>query len=66
MLIATAIICHVANKEYLKTIGELEQKKTRLGQKITSLVLQISPDLRESYKEILISRDGSVEIISSE
>jgi hypothetical protein len=69
MLVATffctTIARHTTNQEYLKTIGELEQEKTRLGQKITSLVLQISPDLKESGKEILISRDGSLEIIST-
>jgi hypothetical protein len=43
-------------------ISELQQQKIWLGQKIASSVLEVNPDLRESGKEILVSRDGSVEV----
>ncbi len=48
------------DQEYQKVLREFEWEKTCLGMKIASLVFQISPDLKDKGKEILISRDGSV------
>ena len=47
MFVCTATLRHVSNQEYLKIISELEQEKTWLGQKIVSLVLEISPGIGE-------------------
>jgi len=61
-LICTATMHHVVSREHAAMISELQQEKIWLGQKIASLVLEVSPDLRDSGKEILVGRDGSVEI----
>ncbi len=61
-LVCTATMRHVVSREHAAMISELQQQKIWLGQKIASSVLEVNPDLRESGKEILVSRDGSVEV----
>ncbi len=50
------------DQEYRRVLKESEWEKTCLRMKIASLMLQMSPDLRDGRREILISRDGSVTV----